>query len=41
MKRARTYIHILVCFREAIQEDAEGHLQTAADEDAYKAKRRK
>ena len=41
MKRARTYIHILVCSREAIQEDAEGHLQTAADEDAYKAKRRK
>lgn len=36
------YTHGLhVCFREAIQEDAEGHLQTAADEDAYKAKRRK
>ena len=38
---ALSYIHILVCFREAIHEDAEGHLQTTADEDAYKAKRRK
>ena len=27
--------------REAIQEDAEGHLQTGLDEEAYKAKRRK
>ena len=39
-----THTHTLantLSHREAIQEDAEGHLQTGLDEEAYKAKRRK
>jgi hypothetical protein len=34
-------LSLSLSLREAIQEDAEGHLQTGLDEEAYKAKRRK